>query len=64
MTERLSKDLILSNEVHSSLFLIKGRLQGQSGKNFTLNEVVKILISYYTENKIGLPHDWQLEEKE
>ncbi len=64
MTERLQKDLILSNEVHSSLFLIKGQLQKSTGKNFTLNEVIKVLISYYTENKIGLPKGWKLEEKE
>ena len=47
MTERLQKDLILSNEVHSSLFLVKGQLQKQSGKNFTLNEVIKVLLSHY-----------------
>ncbi len=57
MTERLQKDLILSNEVHSSLFLIKGQLQKATGKNITLNEVVKVLISHYE-------HAYQLEEKE
>ena len=60
---RADKDLILTNEVHSSLFLIKGRLQNQIGKNFTLNEVVKVLIDYYCDNKIGLPM-YKLEEKE
>ena len=63
MTERIQKDLIVSNEVHSSLFLIKGRLQQQQGKNITLNEVVKVLISYYCDNKIGMPM-YRLEEKE
>ena len=57
MSERIKKDLILSNEVHSSLFLIKGDLQKKEGKNFTLNEVVKVLISHYG-------HTYQLEEKE
>jgi len=60
MTERLSKDLILSNEVHSSLFLVKGELQKQSGKNFTLNEVIKVLLSHYSLR----PLRYQLEEKE
>ena len=57
MSERIKKDLILSNEVHSSLFLIKGQLQKQTGKNITLNEVVKVLISHYG-------HAYKLEEKE
>ena len=59
MSERIKKDLILSNEVHSSLFLIKGRLQSQKGINFTLNEVVNVLISYYNNHVC-----FQLEEKE
>ena len=57
LTERLQKDLILSNEVHSSLFLVKGQLQKASGKNFTLNEVIKVLLLHYG-------HSYQLEEKQ
>ncbi len=57
MSERIKKDLILSNEVHSSLFLIKGQLQKQTGKNITLNEVVKVLLSHYA-------LVYKLEEKE
>ena len=60
MTERLQKDLILSNEVHSSLFLVKGQLQKESGKNFTLNEVIKVLIDEY-HIKFNV---FKLEEKE
>ena len=61
MTERLSKDLILSNEVHSSLFLIKGVLQRKEGKNFTLNEVIKVLISQFDSDLVT---SFKLEEKE
>ena len=57
MTERLQKDLILSNEVHSSLFLVKGQLQKASGKNFTLNEVIKVLLEHYS-------HAYQLDKLE
>ncbi len=62
LTERLQKDLILSNEVHSSLFLVKGQLQKQSGKNFTLNEVIKVLLDEYNWVKNNQP--FKLEEKE
>ena len=57
MTERIQKDLIISNEVHSSLFLVKGKLQKQSGKNYTLNEVIEVLLSHYG-------HAYQLDKLE
>ena len=52
LTERIQKDLIVSNEVHSSLFLLKVRLQKK-----TLNEVVEVLLEHYS-------HVYQLENKE
>ena len=43
MTERIQKDLIVSNEVHSHLFSVKAFLYEHTGKNYTLNEVVEYL---------------------
>ena len=49
--------IIVSPETHSSLFLIKGSLQKFTGKNITLDEIMKILIKNYD-------HPFKLEEKE
>ena len=64
------KDLKVSNETHSQLFSLKNKLAASQDKKFIYDDVMKVLISYYTENKIGLPQGWalnkmvQLEEKE
>ena len=53
----MKKMIIVSPETHSSLFLIKGKLQKHQGHNITLNEVMKVLLAHYS-------LVYQLEEKE
>ena len=64
----MKKMIIVSPETHSSLFLIKGKIQQYRGnKNITLNDVMKVLIShYYKLDRINFPPDgsFKLEEKE
>ena len=65
MIERTKKDLIISNEVHSQLFLVKGILQKKTGKNITLNDVVSFLFSYWQtgrRNPVELNLDYNHEE--
>ncbi len=49
--------IIVSPETHSSLFLIKGKIQKHQSKNITVNEVIKVLLSHYAQV-------YKLEEKE
>ena len=59
----MKKMIIVSPETHSSLFLIKGYLQGKEGKNITLDEVMKVLINIYNIHR-AIPNPFKLEEKE
>ena len=57
----LKKMIIVSPETHSHLFLIKGLLQKNKGKNITLDEVMIVLIRNYHDS---FPMAFQLEEKQ
>ena len=58
----MKKMIIVSPETHTSLFLIKGNLQSKQGKNITLDEVMKLIISEYNFAINNQP--FKLEEKE
>ncbi len=60
----MKKMIIVSPETHSSLFLVKGSMQKNEGKNITFNEVMKKLISYYNKPENPIPYFFKLEEKE
>ena len=53
--------IIVSPETHSHLFLIKGLLQKNKGKNITLDEVMIVLIRNYHDS---FPMAFQLEDKQ
>ncbi len=53
----MKKMIIVSPETHSSLFLIKGKIQKHQGHNITFNEVMKVLLAHYHQV-------YQMEEKE
>jgi len=59
----MKKMIIVSPETHSSLFFIKGEMQGHQGKNITLDEVVNIIVSYYMKQH-NTTAPFKLEEKE
>ena len=64
---QLKKMIIVSPETHSSLFLIKGNIQSEDGKNITLDEVMKILIEEYNlkyKTARVMAKMFKLEEKE
>ena len=58
----MKKMIIVSPETHSSLFLIKGKLQKRHGHNVTLDEVMNVLISHYFVPEVD--KFFKLEEKE
>jgi len=53
----MKKMIIVSPETHSSLFLIKAKIQKHHGSNITFDEVMKVLLSHYAQI-------YQLDEKE
>ncbi len=58
------KDLKVSNETHSQLFSLKNKIQLESGKKLTYDEVLKRLLSY-TMNSVEWGESmYQLEEKQ
>ena len=44
---RLKKMIIVSPETHSSLFLIKAKIQKHKVMNITFDEVITMLLSHY-----------------
>ncbi len=56
----MKKMIIVSPETHSHLFLIKGRHQMETGKNITIDEIIKIILSHYD----SIVEPFKLEEKE